>query len=174
MQSFTLAPVSKSTLIWQLLILAIPPVILVGLLMVPEFRSDLRLSIPLGLTLVLTTVGIALFTRRRRIQIDGGQLRVAATFYTWKHAIADLDLEHSRVLSLDEHTHLRPMIKTNGYSLPGFHAGHFRSKQWQKLFCLVTNPSVLLIPLKHRNGALLLSPEHPRQLQNALLEPVRD
>ena len=95
-------------------------------------------------------------------------LVVAATFYTRKTAVTALDLAQARIASLDEHTEFRPGMKTNGYALPGFQAGHFRLRNRAKAFCLLTTQQRVLI-LPQRDGAfLLLSPERPQALLDAL------
>ena len=106
--------------------------------------------------------------KRRRIALEDGVLVVAATLYTRKTAVTALDLAQARIASLDEHTEFRTGMKTNGYALPGFQAGHFRLRNRAKAFCLLTTQQRVLI-LPQRDGAfLLLSPERPQALLDAL------
>ncbi|MEM1081762.1 MAG: PH domain-containing protein [Pseudomonadota bacterium] len=168
MTAFELAPTRKTTQVWQWLILSVAPVIVLALLFMPEFRSDWRIALPMGALLILTSVGIGLFSRRRRIELEQGQLTIAATFYTRRHAVDALDLDQARIFSLDEHPERRPLMKINGFAIPGFMAGHFRTKQWNKVFCLVTHPKVILLPLRDSNAAVLLSPARPQALLDAL------
>lgn len=123
----------------------------------------------LGPALVtLTGVVVSLAYLRRRITLGAGGLVVRSTFYTRTVALGSLRLERARIVDLAEHGELKPAVKTNGYSLPGFRSGHFRMRDGGKAFCLVTDSSrVLALPL--RDGALLLlSPEHPSALLDAL------
>lgn len=108
--------------------------------------------------------------RRQRILLDNRELQVQATFYRRKLPVDAIDLDKARVVSLEEHTEYKPGLKTNGFALPGFHAGHFRLRNLSKAFCLVTDRSrVLLLPLRD-GGLLLLSPTHPVDLLARLRE----
>lgn len=108
--------------------------------------------------------------RRRSIVLANRELQITATLYRKQVAVEAIDLDKARVVSLDEHTELRPMVKTNGFSLPGISAGHYRMRNLAKAFCLVTDRSkVLVLPL--RDGlTVLLSPEKPRELLDQLHE----
>ncbi|HBN55127.1 MAG TPA: hypothetical protein DD456_14190 [Stenotrophomonas sp.] len=116
----------------------------------------------------LTGVVVSLAYLRRRITLDAAGLVVRSTFYTRTVSVSAMRLERARIVDLAEHRELKPAIKTNGYALPGFRSGHFRMRDGGKAFCLVTdNSRVLALPL--RDGSLLLlSPEHPRALLDAL------
>ncbi len=119
---------------------------------------------------LLVGVALTLALRRRRISLDNRELQVRATFYTKKLAVEVIDLDKARVLSLEEHTDLAPMLKTNGFSLPGFKAGHFRLRNLGKAFCLVTDRTrVLTLPLRD-GGLVLLSPARPAELLARLRE----
>jgi hypothetical protein len=106
--------------------------------------------------------------KRRAIALDDGVLDVLATFYRRRVPVQDIDLDASRVIDLRERSEWRPWIKTNGYAMPGLYAGWFRSRNWTRLFCLVTDRQrVLLLPLR-AGGALLLSPVRPIDVLVAL------
>ncbi len=123
----------------------------------------------LGPALVVLAGGVVnLAYRRRRITLDASGLTLRSTFYTKAIAIGELRLERARIVDLAEHRELKPAIKTNGFSLPGFKAGHFRMRDGGKAFCLITDSNrVLALPL--RDGSLaLISPEQPRALLDEL------
>mgnify|MGYP001601510400 CR=1 FL=1 len=106
--------------------------------------------------------------RRRAVALDGGTLDVLATFHRRRIPMQEIDLEKARVIDLAEHTEWRPLWKTNGFAMPGFSAGWFRSRNWTRLFCLVTDRQrVLLLPVR-TGGALLLSLERPAELLDAM------
>ena len=134
------------------------------------YGPGLRLVNAIGLLLVvlLVVVGALAMLKRRRIRMESGMLVVAATFYTSKTPVAALDLAHARIASLDEHTEFRPGLKSNGYSLPGFQAGHFRLRNRAKAFCLLTTQQRVLVLPKQDGSYLLLSPEQPQALLDAL------
>jgi hypothetical protein len=120
------------------------------------------------LPVVIAALGFAM--KRRSVQLVDGILDVRAALYRERTPIAGLDLDRARIVDLAERTELRPLIKTNGMSLPGFHAGRFRLRgKLAKAFCLVTDRRrVLWLPLHNREDQLLLSVERPQALLDAL------
>ena len=119
--------------------------------------------------LAVTVLLVLLPLWRRRVAFDGRRLRVESTFYTREAPLIDFALHDARVVDLRERTELRPMLKSNGYALPGFHSGHFRLRDWKRrAFCLVTDPSKVLA-LPHADGRVwLLSFEHPQAVLDIL------
>ena len=108
--------------------------------------------------------------KRRVVELHDGVLEVRAALFRQRVAVAQLDLERARVVDLAERTELRPVIKTGGMSLPGFHAGRFRLREkFGKAFCLLTDRHrVLWLPLRDGKDQLLLSLEQPQALLDAL------
>jgi hypothetical protein len=125
------------------------------------------LVVPFGTALL--PVGLGVLLAHRTIAIDGDHLEVAAALVLARKVALDaLDLERARILSLDEHTELRPRLQTFGFSLPGFQAGHYRLRDGSKAFCLLTDRQRVLV-LPQRDGSLLLlSPDKPQALLDAL------
>lgn len=169
-QEFPLAPLPAHAAWW----LWLPVAFAAGAVVVAmgmQSRTPPPMALWLAIPLVLLVgAGLALALRRRRIVLDNRQLQVQATLYTRTLAVEALDLDKARVLSLEEHTDLRPMLKTNGFSLPGFKAGHFRLRNLTRAFCLVTDATrVLALPLRD-GGMLLLSPARPADLLARLRE----
>ena len=168
-REFPLAPLQS--MVWPLAILLML-VLPLGIVAAVLFGSPAKpmpgsAMVAVCLAFLVTTAALALL-KRRRITLENGVLVVAATFYTRKTPVAALDLVHARVASLDEHTEFRPGMKTNGYALPGFQAGHFRLRNRAKAFCLLTTQQRVLI-LPQRDGRfLLLSPAQPQALLEAL------
>ena len=157
-RDFPLAPLQS--MVWPLAILLML-VLPVAIVIAAIFGS--RQPMPGSAVAALSVV-----LKRRRITLEDGVLVVAATLYTRKTAVTAFDLAQARIASLDEHTEFRPGMKTNGYALPGFQAGHFRLRNRAKAFCLLTTQQRVLI-LPQRDGAfLLLSPERPQALLDAL------
>ena len=113
---------------------------------------------------------LALAMRRRSVTLADDTLEVRAAMYRERTPIAAIDLVRSRLIDLSERTELRPLIKTNGMSLPGFSAGHFRLRgKLAKAFCLITDRHrVLWLPLHNGKDHLLLSVERPQALLDAL------
>ena len=130
--------------------------------------------IPMAIGVLFTAIFLVVFlvlgwaAKRRAIALDDGVLDVLATFYRRRVPVQEIDLDASRVIDLGERGEWRPWIKTNAYAMPGLYAGWFRSRNWTKLFCLVTDRQrVLLLPLR-AGGALLLSAAKPTDVLAAL------
>lgn len=129
--------------------------------------------VAIGTGIAVLMLGLAALMRRRSVRIEDGLLVVRAGPYTLRLPPAALELERARVVDLDERRELQPRWKTNGYALPGFYAGHFRSAGLrERLFCLLTaRRRVLLLPTRdHRR--LLLSLQQPQALLDALRTPT--
>lgn len=168
-RAFELAPLQS--MVWPLAILlmvALPVGITLAALFMPQ-QQPIPASASLALLLVvLVVIATLAMLKRRRITLADGVLVVAATFYTHRAPLATLDVANARIADLDEHTEFRPALKSNGYALPGFQAGHFRLRNRAKAFCLLTNRQRVLILPKQDGGFLLLSPEKPQALLDAL------
>lgn len=169
-KSFAVTP--PPTHAWMLLVAlgGILPLAVIGLLLLsgtPMPISELGPALVI-LPLVLALLLVAM--RRRSVQLHAGMLDVRAAIYRKRVSPAELDLPRARVVDLEEHTELRPALKTNGMSLPGFHAGHFRLREKPgKAFCLVTDRRrVLWLPARDGKSQLLLSLEQPQALLDAL------
>jgi len=104
-----------------------------------------------------------------RIAIEGDTLVVAAGLILVRRVhIADIALEAARILSLDEHTEFKPMLRLAAFSLPGFKAGHYLLRNRARAFCLLTSSErVLLLPLQD-GKFIVLSPQQPHALLEAL------
>ena len=101
---------------------------------------------------------------------DGKHLRVKATYYSRQAPLSEFRLDQARVVDTREHTEFKPLLKTNGFALPGLSAGHFRLRNLGKAFCLLTDRTrVLTLPLRD-GGLVLLSPARPADLLARLRE----
>lgn len=113
---------------------------------------------------------LALAMKRRSVELRDGMLDVRGALFRQRFPVAQLDLDRARVVDLAERTELRPVLKTGGMSMPGFHAGRFRLREkFGKAFCLLTDRRrVLWLPLRDGKDQLLLSLEQPQALLEAL------
>ena len=168
---FALPPLGKGALVFAGLLGAGVPALVAVVLVVQARDGALPPLVALMLQAVIAVVILAVVLPlwRRRISFDGRRLRVEATFYTRESALAEFRLDAARVVDLRERTELRPLLKTNGYAMPGFHAGHFRLRDWQqRAFCLITDASKVVV-LPHADGRVwLLSFEHPQAVLDIL------
>ena len=108
--------------------------------------------------------------KRRSVELRDGVLDVRVALFRQRVATTQLDLDRARIVDLAERTELRPVVKTGGMSVPGFHAGRFRLREkFGKAFCLLTDRHrVLWLPLRDGKDQLLLSLEQPQALLDAL------
>lgn len=121
----------------------------------------------------LVPAGLLSMLAHRQISIEGDMLLVAgALLFARKVPIGDLALDKARILDLDEHTEYKPMLRLFGFSFPGLTVGTCILRNRSRAFCLLTAQSrVLLLP--QRNGRLILvSPEKPQALLDALRDTV--
>lgn len=167
---YRIASLSKSTVVTLCAILLILPlaVVIGGLL--TEDQDPLRAGIAAAAVAAVMAALLIGSIRRRSVSFDGTTLVVKAAFWTRRTPIGELDLDGARIVNLAERTELRPLLRMNGYSLPGYHAGHYRTRNTQKAFALLTaQDRVLAVP--ERGGTLLLlSLERPQSLLDALKE----
>lgn len=118
--------------------------------------------------LALIGVGLAWAFFRRRIALDGDVLVVHSTLYRRRTPVAQMRLDAAEVVDLKRDRRYALGVKTNGYSMPGFHSGHYRLREGGKAFALVTDVhQVLAIPVTGQ-ATLLLSVAAPQQLLEAL------
>ncbi|MGX5729969.1 PH domain-containing protein [Pseudoxanthomonas beigongshangi] len=169
-RDFTVAPLDR----WTLLGLWLPMTSAMAIAAGSVFWNSSE-QVPRGLLFTLPfvlLVGVALhmLLRRRRIRLEHGELHITATMFQKRFPVSAIDLDKARIIDLDEHTEFKPRVKTNGFSLPAFTAGHYRLRNKAKAFCLISDRArVLVLPL--REGPLvLLSPEKPRELLDGLRE----
>jgi hypothetical protein len=107
---------------------------------------------------------------RHALQIDQAGLDIKTTLYRRRIRWADLDLAAARVIDLDEHPERKPLLKSNGLSLPGFNSGWFRSRAFAKLFVATAGGSRLLWLPTRLGYTLLLQPVSPVALLDRLRE----
>lgn len=166
MTTFAVAPLRKLARVSVVGLLLILPLALIGLGVVSSRPTGTGVWFALSAALAVSVL-IAAATARRAIVLEADRLTVKAAIYTRRVMVSEIDLERARVLDLAEHPELRPGLKTNGFALPGFSAGHFRGRDKRKMFCLLTDNRVLDLPLTD-GSRLLISPERPQTVLDAL------
>lgn len=118
---------------------------------------------------VAIVVGLAAWgTTHNRIAIEGRTLRVVAGLHRHRVDIDALDLDAARIVDLRREPTLRPIIKSFGTSMPGYQAGYFRLRDRSRAFLLVTDRAKTLLLPERSGRMLLLSPERPQALLEAL------
>lgn len=135
--------------------------------------DDAAITAAVGLVCVLLPAGLigyalARMQRRHRLDLRDGMLEVTTTFYRRRFGLAELDLANARVVDLDERRELAPFLRTNGFSLPGFHSGWYRLRNRQRaLVAIADGRRVLWLPTRLGYG-LLLQPQQPQALLDHL------
>ena len=168
--SFDVAP--PPTYAWGMLVAlgGVLPLAIIGGLWVAGEPMPMSGVLPALVIVPVVLVLLLLAMKRRVVQLHDGTLDVRAALFRKRIDVAQLDLARARVVDLADRTELRPVLKTGGMSLPGFHAGRFRLREnFGKAFCLVTDRHrVLWLPQRDGKDQFLLSLEHPQALLEAL------
>jgi hypothetical protein len=129
----------------------------------------LTLASVAALTLLLWAA-LAFCLRRQSLHVDTQGIAVQSTFFSTQVAIAQLQLEQARVVDLEEHTALRPTLKTRGYSLPGFRSGWYRLRDKRKAFVATADSRLVLWLPSSAGHGLLLDVRDPGGLLRQLRE----
>ena len=114
--------------------------------------------------------GLSMAMRRQSLQLTADALEVRSSFYRHRMPVAEIRLDQARIVDLDEHTELRPTLKTNGFSIPGFHSGWFLLRNRRRTFVATAGGRRKLWLPGHVRNDLLLDPVDPA----ALLAPLRE
>lgn len=177
-----LAPPSRATFVWLFILTVALPVAITIVALAYSMASDVPKNLVAGsvrLTWISIVAGSILLTlaiwwllhrrlHRHALTLHADGIEVVTTFYRAALALDALDLDHARIVDLDERTELKPMLKTNGTGLPGLQSGWFRLRNRHKAFVAIAgSPRVLWIPT--RSGYdLLLQPLQPQALLDRL------
>ena len=169
-RNFALPPIGKAAIWFAValgtLVPATTAVLAIAFAQAQGEKAVLILAMQALVALVILAVLLPMW--RRQVAFDGKQLRVKATYYSRQSPLSDFRLDQARVVDTREHTEFKPMLKTNGFGLPGYWAGHFMLRDKRKAFCLVTDVSKVLA-LPHADGRVwLLSFEHPQAVLDIL------
>jgi hypothetical protein len=161
---YEVAPLRKVSIATLAVILALLPI---GVLFVFTTGRAEPEALHIAQAVFLSLLPIALLIpalRRREVTFDGTTLTVKAGFHTRRREISELDVAGARVIDLDDETAYRPILRMFGFSLIGFHAGHYLLRNRKRAFALLTRLGRVLV-LPERNGTLiLLSLERPQHL----------
>jgi hypothetical protein len=122
-------------------------------------------------TLAITlAVAIWIYGMTRRIgaTLDAGALTIATGVATRRFPLPALRAAGVRTLHLDEHTELRPSLRTWGIGMPGLASGWFRLKNGGKALCILTKRERVTVLRADDGTWLLLSLADPSPLEKAL------
>ncbi|HEV8692859.1 MAG TPA: PH domain-containing protein [Lysobacter sp.] len=162
-QEFAIRP-PDPRLMWLLPGLALLAVLIgTAILMMREPQAWIALPIAFA-----SFTFLAVTLRRRRVSLSNGTLIVTAGLNTRRVAIGDLDLSSARIVDLREHHEWKPSLKLFGTRVPGLSMGHFRLRDRNRAFVLLTDPSRVLVLTEYSGRRLLLSVTRPQALLDAL------
>lgn len=154
---------------WLFGLVAVLPLAMVAAKLADGAKAAAGPLLGIAALCVVAWAGLARLARRHRLQLDGDGIEVATTFYRRRFASGDLDLDRARVVDLDERPEYRPMLRTNGMSLPGFHSGWYRLRNGNRALVATAGGKRLLWLPTRAGHDLLLQPGRPE----ALLERLR-
>ena len=181
---FQLVPPGPRARAWLFtLCLLLPLVLTAATLAIPVLTGSATSlvggSVPLTVALVLGGLVLlcgalwwvlARFMRRQALRVSADALEVRSSFYRCTTPLAELKLDQARVVDLDERTELKPTLKTNGFSIPGFHSGWFLLRNRRRTFVAITDGRrKLWLPGSGRHD-LLIEPADPAALLARLRE----
>lgn len=181
---FQLVPPGPRARAWLFtLCLLLPLVLTAATLAIPVLTGNATSlvggSVPLTVALVLGGLVLlcgalwwvlARFMRRQALRVSADALEVRSSFYRCTTPLAELKLDQARVVDLDERTELKPTLKTNGFSIPGFHSGWFLLRNRRRSFVAITDGRrKLWLPGSGRHD-LLIEPADPAALLARLRE----
>ena len=127
----------------------------------------------LGVAIMLAVTGavyaaLAALMRRHRVRVDAAGVEIATTFYRRRLDWSELRLDAARVIAIDERPELRPVLKSNGFAVPGFRSGWFRSRGLRRLFVATAGGKKLLWLPTTLGYDVLLQPRQPAALLEAI------
>ena len=129
-----------------------------------------RLSGGVILFAVSGVLGYFLYGGLRGTAIVGADaIRLNVPVYGRSIPTASIDKAGVRVITFGSSPHLRPRLRTNGMSVPGYHVGRFRLRNGSQAFATLTamDRDVVYVPLLD-GTAVLLSVEDPKGFAGAL------
>ncbi|WP_051412684.1 hypothetical protein [Pseudoxanthomonas sp. J35] len=179
-----LAPAGPRAGTWLFLLGFVLPLAITAIALAFAVQGGGELKLIAGslpLTIVLTLGGLAVLCgglwwllarmmRRQSLQLSAAGVDVRSSFYRCQVPLQELKLDQARVVDLDEHTELKPMLKTNGFSIPGFHSGWFLLRNRRRTFVAIAEGRrKLWLPGNGRRD-LLLEPRDPHAVLARLRE----
>ena len=116
----------------------------------------------------VATLWILRMYRRIAVSLGRDALVVDSGLATRRFPLSTLRAGGARIVSLDEHVDLKPLVRTWGIGAPGLSSGWFRLRNGGKALCILTGRERVTV-LRTEDGIwVLLSLADPSALQAAL------
>lgn len=177
-----LLPAGAKPRIWMFVLGVLLPCTVAGGALLAELQRGAAAGVAAGgqatvlpvLLLPVATLaiwfGLTRLMRRHRLQLHAGGLEVVTTFYRTRVGLDALRLDQARVADLGERTELKPLLRSNGFSVPGFRSGWYRLRNGRRTFVAgVGERRWLWLPTTGKHD-LLLQPRDPQRLLERLRE----
>lgn len=130
----------------------------------------IRLVVAVGLLAVSGLLGYFLYGGLRGTAVIGPDaIRLNVPVYGRSIPRASIDKAGVRAITFGSSPHLRPRLRTNGMSVPGYHVGRFSLANRSRAFVALTamDREIVHVPLLD-GTSVLLSVEDPQEFTAAL------
>jgi len=161
---------------WLVAIMAIPIVgsIVAISLTLSHVAAEARIPMLAAATIapltILLVMGVLVRSfKRAGVYVDQGELVIKPGIGSKRIALSALRKNGLRVVDLNEHKELKPMLRLWGTSLPGFSGGWFRLRNGEKAVCMLLERTRVSYLRSDDGTSVLLSLKEPEKLR-ALLE----
>jgi hypothetical protein len=168
-QEFDIPSPGKFVLVFLVILgVMMPMIVLTSLVLAAHNARVVLLAVPAAMVFPLISGAIGWSIYRRKIVLKDKALATGP--FGWKKiAISELALDGAAVIDLQQHPELHPTFRLAGTSMPGYRSGWFWLRDKRTAYLLLTDwRRVLMLP-KRDGGVILLSPQRP----DALLEALR-
>jgi len=168
-QEFPIAAPGKFAQLFPVFIGGVVPLAVAAALAIAAHgRTEWLVAVPALLIMPFVGGVLAWSMHHKRVAIDAGQLLLRIFPFPKRLAITELDLAQARVVDLEGERGLQPVLKLMGTGLPGYRTGWFRLRDGRKAWLALTDWRRVLVLPRRDGGVVLLSPERPDALLDAL------
>jgi len=167
-QEFDVPPPGKFVLVFLLILgVILPLTVLSAVVLAAHDTRVVLLASPAAIIFPLVAGAIGWSMYRRKIRIVDKALVIGVL--GWKKVpMSELQLDAAVVLDLGQHPELQPTFKLAGTSMPGYRSGWFRLRDKRTAYLLLTDWRRVLVLPKRDGKVILLSPQRPDALLDAL------
>lgn len=167
-RSYEVVPLRKVSIATLALVLALLPIGVGYAFATGEIEPEaLRIAQAFFVALLPAALLIPALLRRE-VLFDGTTLTVKSAFHTRRRDVSELNLDAAQIVDAGEETGYQPIVRMFGFSLIGFHAGHYWLRNRKRAFALLTRLDRVLVLPEHDGKLILLSVERPQQLLDEL------
>ncbi|AKZ27329.1 hypothetical protein ACQCP0_07960 [Ralstonia pseudosolanacearum] len=142
-----LRPDTRAALVLFLLVVCVPALVVVLANVYAKGGAGYRVPAAIVGVLLVTFAVLLVFMQRADFGVADGVLTVRSSFYEVKVPLADVEGEPT-IVDLAQHPERGPKIRTNGFSLPGYHSGWYVGADKRRIFAAIAGPRVLSIRVK--------------------------